>query len=465
MTFLVPIVLFGWIPVVLLIFAILPARRAVIAGFVVAWCFLPMAGLRVPGIPDFGKQTATAIGVLLGVAIFDGVRLLGFRPRLIDLPILLWCLVPLASCITAGYGAYEGASLAFSRTLAWGVPYLMGRLYFADLAGMRELAMGLIMGGLVYVPLCLYEVRMSPQLHTMVYGFYQHDFGQTLRDGGWRPTVFMQHGLAVSMFMATSTLLAYWLWARGRLTKVMGVPALLAAAAIGVTAVLCRSVGPVVLGFVGMGALWAASRVRWRIVLLALVGLPTLYALTRTFGGWSGQELVSAAGALFGEGRAESLAFRFDSETRMWNFAQPKLLLGEGRFVFGGWIDEETRGVVPDGFWLIALACNGLVGLSAFLALMAVPVLAFVRRFPAWAWSTPAVAPAAAWAVVVSLYGIDCLFNAMENPCLVLAIGGLAAMRLPASTPATKAPTPTASSPARPWFASPARTPAGGPMA
>ena len=59
-----------------------------------------------------------------------------------------------------------------------------------------------VLGGLIYVPLCLFEVRMSPQLHNMVYGFAQHSFGQTVRGGGWRPMVFMQHGLAVGLFMS-----------------------------------------------------------------------------------------------------------------------------------------------------------------------------------------------------------------------------------------------------------------------
>ena len=42
MGFLTPISMFGWIPVVLVLFAILPARRAVIFSFLFAWLFLPM---------------------------------------------------------------------------------------------------------------------------------------------------------------------------------------------------------------------------------------------------------------------------------------------------------------------------------------------------------------------------------------------------------------------------------------
>lgn len=38
---LVPIVMFGWIPVVFYIFLRYPAQRAVIISFIFAWLFLP----------------------------------------------------------------------------------------------------------------------------------------------------------------------------------------------------------------------------------------------------------------------------------------------------------------------------------------------------------------------------------------------------------------------------------------
>ena len=66
-----------------------------------------------------------------------------------------------------------------------------------DPASQRTLLISIFIGGLLYVPLCLFEIRMSPQLHKLVYGFHQHIFAQTFRFEGWRPTVFLQHGLAV----------------------------------------------------------------------------------------------------------------------------------------------------------------------------------------------------------------------------------------------------------------------------
>ena len=60
MGFLVPLTLFGWIPFVLALFALLPPRRAVVTAFLAAWLFLPMAGYGVKGLPDYTKMSATA---------------------------------------------------------------------------------------------------------------------------------------------------------------------------------------------------------------------------------------------------------------------------------------------------------------------------------------------------------------------------------------------------------------------
>jgi hypothetical protein len=109
-------------------------------------------------------------------------------------------------------GANDGISVNYPQELQWGVPYFVGRLYFCDVEGLRELAIGIFIGGLIYVPLCLFEMRMSPQLHVWLYGFHQHNWRQAYRFEGWRPTVFMQHGLAVALWMVIAAMVGYWLW-------------------------------------------------------------------------------------------------------------------------------------------------------------------------------------------------------------------------------------------------------------
>jgi len=128
MSITVPLALFGWIPAILVLFGLLPARRAAVTAFVAGWLFLPNAGYAFEGLPEYTKMSATCLGVLLGTIIFDSARILSFRPRLIDLPMLLWCLCPFASSLSGCFGWYGGLSCSIGLIVSWGMPYFIGRL-------------------------------------------------------------------------------------------------------------------------------------------------------------------------------------------------------------------------------------------------------------------------------------------------------------------------------------------------
>src|SRR4051812_26329018 len=172
MNLLAVISLFIWLPIVLFIFAGRPAQRAVVIAYIFAWLFLPNVSWKFSGIPDYGKESATLLGVLLGLAVFDPSRLMAVRFRWFDLPMTVFCLCPFTAAMSVGLGPYEGTSAVVAELTRWGLPYLIGRAYFSDLAGLRQLATGIALGGLIYVPLCLIEIRMSPQFETWVYGIH-----------------------------------------------------------------------------------------------------------------------------------------------------------------------------------------------------------------------------------------------------------------------------------------------------
>src|SRR5690606_11933457 len=140
----------------------------------------------VPGLPDWTKMNATTAAVFLGILIFDPARFTMIKWSWLDLPMALWCAWPMITALSMGQGAYEGASFVLDQLMVWGGPYIVGRMYLRDPGAMRELAMAIVIGGLIYVPLCLFEVRMSPQLHRLVYGYHQHSFLQTIRESGYR---------------------------------------------------------------------------------------------------------------------------------------------------------------------------------------------------------------------------------------------------------------------------------------
>ena len=69
---------------------------------------------------------------------------------------------------------------------------------------------------------------------------------------------------------------------------------------------------------------------------------------------------------------------------------------------------------------------DGTVGLVAFTLAILLPPLLVWARCPLSMWKHPGVAPAVAMAVLLSLYMLDNILNAMPDPIFTLALGGLA---------------------------------------
>ena len=61
------IALFGWGIVVLVLFAVLPGRRAAAAAFVAGWLLLPVVTYPIAGLPDYDKIAATCAPPLIAM--------------------------------------------------------------------------------------------------------------------------------------------------------------------------------------------------------------------------------------------------------------------------------------------------------------------------------------------------------------------------------------------------------------
>jgi hypothetical protein len=336
-----------------------------------------------------------------------------------------------------GLGPWDGLGAVLEKTLKWGAPYFLGRLYVTGVDGLRDLALAILAGGIAYLPLCLFEARMSPQLHTWVYGYHQHSFAQTYRFGGWRPVVFLPHGLAVGMWMSVSSLIAVWLWTAKSVDRIWRVPVGAWALLLLGTTVLCRSAGSLLLLAAGLAILLSLRfrQAAWPALILLCV--PLAYIGIRSTGLWDGAEAVRTA-RLIDADRAESLQYRFSAEDVLVRHA-----LRRPGFGWGGWgrnrpsfFDEEAENVATDGLWIIALGNGGAVALAALLAMFALPPLLFRFRVPGSAWLHPRAAPASVLAVVLLLYLCDSLMNAMPNPVTTLAAGALTGALAAAARPA-----------------------------
>ena len=421
----VPLALIGFFPFALVCFIVLKPRRAVLVSLFVGWLFLPVfeSGYDFPLLHH--KAMFVSAVVVLASVLFDGGRWLAFRPRLIDLPMALVCFSPFFSSLANGLGPYDGGSAVFDSSMTWGAPYLLGRLYFSEPEAVRDLALATASAALAYVPFCLWEIRMSPTLHAMVYGLQPFGFGQAIRFGGYRPSVFMTHGLMLGMLMACGTLVAVWTWRTGARTELWGVPMGWVCAVLVVTTLLTKSTGAIALLLIGLIILEAAKRLHSSVPILFLLAVPPMYCAARVQG-WTGKPLVYLSQEVVNEERAASLDFRIVNEDLLIVKALQRPWLGWGRWGRARVYDESGKDIsVTDGLWILALGSTGLVGLASLLVALALPGLLVVRLSSGRHWGHLWLAPAAALAVVGALGAVDDVLNAMVSPVFPAIAGSL----------------------------------------
>lgn len=436
MTPMVPLVMFGWLPLALFLFSRFQKqpRHGVIIGYLFVWMFLPWHEYALPGPFNYNKHSAGAYGILLGTLIFQPGIFKNFRVSAWDLPIIVWCLVPFFTSISNGLGAYDGVSSVIGRLTMWGFPYVLGRIYFNSRPALEDLAIGFFLGALVYMPLCWYEIVMSPRLHRIVYGFHPHSFGQAKRAGGWRPVVFTQHGLMNSMFMVTGTLSAFTLVFSGRISARFPSQKtlfLLGLALLLITIPLLKSVGALFLMLLGIGALFFTLKTRSPLALIILAGLPLLYAGLRATNTWDGQNLIDAAGRMADSERTGSLEYRINNETILVEHAWQRPLLGWGEWGRSFVRNEEGEIIsVPDGLWILAFGRSGFIGLISLLLLFFIPPLLFLKKFPPSGWTTPESRAILALPLLLILFALDNLMNDMFNPLMVILAGAITGMHI-----------------------------------
>lgn len=439
-------VMWGWIPLVLVMFLIMPPRRAVVVSLIGSWLFLPQVAWDMPQMPDYTKVTATSYGIILGALLLDPKsRVLNFKPSWIDIPMAVYVIHPFFSSLTNDLGFYDGAAQIVDKSITHGLPYLIGRLYFRTPDDAKEFAMGMMIGGLLYVPLCLYEIRMSPHLHEMLYGFRPiNDWQQVKRWGGWRPMVFMKHGLMVGVWMTTTAAMAFWLWRTKAVKDVMGVPMWLIGPTIIITAILCKTTGALALFSVVLTAMLVVRYLDMKILLQAILyGIP-VYLLARASGLLMGENFGETIAGIFPplEERANSLQYRLDHENAIVGRTHEKILLGWGGWgaAFDVFIPKYRSRAVPDSLWIRTFGEGGIIGLASLYGYYLIPPIVLLSKMKAREWCSARCAPVTGMAMVIMIYAMDCLFNTMENPVFIVATGAVAGMAASLSrSPAKKA--------------------------
>ena len=292
---------------------------------------------------------------------------------------------------------------------------------------------------MIYVPLCLFEIKMSPQLHQLVYGYHQHGFDQTIRLGGFRPMVFMQHGLAVGFWMTAASLIGVWLLVSGSLKQLWGIPMIVIVPILLVTT--SSASRPPAIGFLFIGIARALRDQVDEDRVAAVLPDPVRADLhvRRAPRGVVDRRMRGRRRPteIFGEDRAPVAR---DAHQRREPAHRARDEAAGGSATAGGTRTTPATTVdglrrrnrqddarIPDGMWVITLAINGLVGFVALTTSILLPAAAAALRVPPRWWAHPMAAPAAACAVMLTLHMVDNLLNAMINPIFICAIGGLSA--------------------------------------
>ncbi len=423
-----------WLPLVLVLFLLVPARRAVVGALIGSWLFLPQLEIPIQFIPNYTKVSATSYALLLGALLLDPRRsLFKFRPVWPDIPMGLFLFSGFISSFTNNLGAYDAFAMLLQRSVQYGIPYLLGRCYFQNADDAKEFCKGILLGGLLYVPLCMYEFRMSPQLHRIFYGFSPFtDFSMAQRWGGFRPTVFMQHGLMVGVWMATAAATSFWLWRTKVLTRFMFLPMWLVTGILMVVTVFVKATGAIVLLAAVLGIMWFLLHFRSKSPFVAVIVVIPVYLYVRTTGIWDGIDFSHWLGTKIDEERALSLWYRLTMENATVFHLENRELFGWGGWgrafdfkVYDGGLDTT---IVPDSFWIVTFGSNGYYGLiTIFLFYLLGPALLLWKMGPA-DWVNSKYAPVTGMALVSLVYSLDCLVNAMINPIFIVMLGSVTGM-------------------------------------
>jgi hypothetical protein len=437
------VILLGWIPAGVYLFRRYPVRIAILANFLGGWAILPGANYR-PAADSFPywilgvclptdyfltKATATGLAALAGFLLFHSADLRRFRPGICDLPMAVWCCVPLLSAAAHWNTLHEGLLGATYQTIAWGVPWLLGRIYFSQDDSLLLAARACVVAGVCYIPICLFEICAGPQLYAFLYGFQPYRWVGAQRYIGFRPIGLLEDGNQLGIWMAAATLLAVFL-SFNRLTgRILGLPMRWVAACLAAVTLLCQSAGSILL----LLFLLPLTLVKRRSVQRAFVAVLILgvlaFALFRMTNLVSLRALAqrnavahSVASALNSMGR-HSLVWRFAREESHIRVALQRPLLGSGQWNW--WRNSDFR---PWSLWLLVFGMYGLVGLTALGTILFLPVVRAV-------WP-PAAGDAShrpdlrlALAALILMVAIDDLLNgAMILPYLLI-MGGMAAAR------------------------------------
>lgn len=431
--------IFAFPIVALILFKSLVPRNALIWTTLLGYLFLPTAtSYDLPLLPAIDKDTMPALcAILLLLAVSPKtIASLSVQPGWVPRHKVIRALIFVSlagalltvltnsdalvygSRVIPGLRVYDGFSDMLGVILHI-LPLLLARKFLANEEGHRLVLQGLAIAGAIYSLPIIFELVMSPQLNRIVYGFFPHSWAQHIRNGGYRPLVFLHHGLWLGIFMSGTVLAAFACMrvcgaAKKNLYFALGMWLLLILVSV-------KTLGALMIAILLLPVVAFLKPRGQVLVAAAIAGCILLYPTLRGAGLVPTDQIVESAESI-DSGRAASLRFRLKNEDILLAKANQRSLFG-----WGGWgrsrvYNEKGQDIsVTDGLWVGVIGLGGWTGYIGTIGLLCVPILLLAFR----GHSSGLTLTTSCLSLVLAGNLIDLIPNAGLTPVTWLLVGAL----------------------------------------
>lgn len=428
-------VLLLYVPFSILLFALMRLDRATSIAVLTAVLFLPeKLAFDPPLVPPMDKYSIS-ISIAFLAALLSKLKG-GRKSSVLFAFATLWLiagaigttytnrdpLILAPSVVAPGLTSKDAITVISDLSFLLLLPFAVGRLVYRTPESVAELLKYIVGFAVFYSFFMLIEIRLSPQLHNWVYGYHQHAFSQTVRNEGFRPLVFMTHGLATARFMVTAILAAVGLDRAGQ--KVFNIKPRYIALFLLLVLVFSNSLGALVLVLLALPLMLIAPprMIAWFASCVAVIVI--LFPILRTAGWIPVVELTEIFSEWKPE-RAASLKFRFDNEDILLDKWSLRRWFGWAGYSRGRVYDQWGKDIsTTDGAWIIALSQGGWARFLGQFFLIVMPI--WIARKHIVRFRMPHVRHLfAALVLITAVTALDLLPNGMFNYLGMLLAGAL----------------------------------------
>lgn len=425
------LVLFLWPVICLLLFKKYTIQKALIISYLGGWLLMPSKTIvDLPILPSLDKESLISLAAMIGCFIIQKNKFsLLPKDRNLKILIIVFLASPFITYLNNSEHVFNGVfwiqPLTFydaisdfiSKYISL-IPLVLAVRFFTETNHLILLMKILVLSILLYCTPILFELRFSPQLHMWAYGFYPSDFIQSIRSGGFRAIVFLDHGLMIAFVLMIALVFSISLY-KLKVQLIKGVPSLLVIFFLFIVLILQKSMAALFFALLMciLLQLFHAKRISFFACIVFYSSI--LYQIAAVTHFIPYDSFVSFFNSINPD-RAQSLGFRFQNEISLVNLANNKFITG-----WGGYGRHLLYRSIADASWVIFYGQNGLIGLISIFGILALSINRGFKNLSKLPNKTEQIM-LSSMLLLISFISIDQLINASINYNLIwILIGAL----------------------------------------